>query len=170
MYKKKEIVFVVITMLIMIIGYFILSKDEIKETKYTDSTIIINIEGELAKDVCLEYQNSVTYGTVFLRIKSLLNEYSDLSNFDVYEIISYNLDINIPTKDIGNNYSEPTKIHINSATKSELMTLPQIGEKRSQVIIEYIRENGRISSWDLFFELVKIKNDYKEIIKQQAIL
>ena len=55
-------------------------------------------------------------------------------------------------------------------TKKELMTLPQIGEKRSEAIINYIKKNGKIKTWTEFFRIVSIKDDYKEVIKRQAIL
>ena len=50
------------------------------------------------------------------------------------------------------------------------MSLPQIGEKRSEKIIDYIKTNGRINSWEEFFKIVSVNDENKEIIKKQAVL
>ena len=113
---------------------------------------------------------AISESICLINIKNLLNEYSDLSKFNLYESIEKSTDINIPSLDTNNNYSSNSFIDINKATKKELMTLPQIGEKRSEAIIEHIKNNGKIKTWNEFFSIVKIKDEYKEVIKKQAIL
>ena len=80
------------------------------------------------------------------------------------------MDINIPTIDRNNHYDSSVFININSATKQQLMSLPQIGEKRSEKILEYIKNNGKIKTWEEFFKIVSMKDEYKNEIKRQAIL
>ena len=94
----------------------------------------------------------------------------ELSKFDLYASIDKSMDITIPTLDINNNYNSNSFIDINKASKKELMTLPQIGEKRSEAIINYIMKNGKIKTWTEFFSIVSIRDEYKEVIKKQAIL
>ena len=171
MYKKKEIFFVIFILFVLItIGYFI-NREE-KEIDYIEkeNKIIINVDGEIVRKTKLEFQQKTTYGTVFLKIKNLLNEYSDLSEFDLYKTINSSIDIYIPTIDKNNNYDKTAYICINTASQKELMLLPQIGEKRSLKILEYIKINGKIKTWDEFFEIVSVKDEYKTKIKKQAVL
>ena len=172
MYKKKEIMYLTIIAILFIIGILIINKDGKHSSSevISKNKIIINIDGEIARKTTIEYQEKTTYGTVFINVKNLLNEYSDLSKFNFYESIDKSMVINIPTLDINNNYNSSSFININTATKKELMTLPQIGEKRSEAIINYIKKNGKIKTWTEFFRIVSIKDDYKEVIKRQAIL
>jgi competence protein ComEA len=172
MYKKKEIMYLTIIAILFIIGILIIKKDGKHSSSevISKNKIIINIDGEIARKTTIEYQEKTTYGTVFINVKNLLNEYSDLSKFNFYESIDKSMVINIPTLDINNNYNSSSFININTATKKELMTLPQIGEKRSEAIINYIKKNGKIKTWTEFFRIVSIKDDYKEVIKRQAIL
>ena len=172
MYKRKEYIFIFLIILIIIVGYFINRKgDEEVPVINSKKTIIVTLDGEIARRTRLEFQNQITYGTVFIRVKSLLNEYSDLQSFDLQQVIYDNTDIDIPTIDVKSNYEITNKIiNINNATKKELMTLPQIGEKRSETILDYIKANGKIKTWDEFFSIVSLKDEYKEEIKRKAIL
>lgn len=170
MYKRKEIIFIFIILILFVIGSFMYKKDKEKPKVVNKHNIVINIDGEIVRKTTLEYQSKITYGMVFINVKNLLNEYSDLSNFNLYEPIEKSMDINIPTLDINNNYSSTSVIDINNATKKQLMTLPQIGEKRSEAILNYIKNNGKIKTWNEFFNIVTIKDEYKEVIKKQAFL
>ena len=171
MYKKKELIYLaIIVIVLLLIGYFLNEDNKIEEQIDTRNTIVVKINGEIARDTCLEFQNPITYGSLFLKIKSLLNDYSDLSGFDLYKTINSNTNIHIPTLDKNNHYDSKAFIYINTATKQELMSLPQIGEKRSEKIIEYIKTNGKIKTWDEFFKIVSVKDEYKEAIKKQAVL
>ena len=172
MYKKKEIMYLTIIVILFIVGILIMNKDskQLPTEVISKKKIIIDIDGEIARRTTIEYQGKTTYGMVFINVKNLLNEYSDLSKFDFYESIDRSMEIKIPTLDINNNYNSNSFININTATKKELMTLPQIGEKRSEAILNYIKKNGKIKTWTEFFSIVSIKDDYKEVIKNQAIL
>ena len=145
-------------------------KKEKEILENNNNMIIITIDGELARKTTLIFQSQTTYGTVFLKVKSLLNEYSDLSNFDLYKSITSSENIFIPSIDKNNHYDNSVYININTATKEQLMSLPQIGEKRSQKILDYIKNNGRIKTWDEFFKIATVKDEYKDKIKEQAIL
>ena len=171
MYKKKELLFLIVVVIgLLLFGIYINKDKEEIELIQTNNMVVVTIDGEIARKTSLEFQNSTTYGSVFLKIKNLLNEYSDLSSFDLYKQINNNIEIIIPTIDKNNHYDNTAYININKASKQELMSLPQIGEKRSEKIIEYIKVNGPIKTWEEFFKLVSVKDEYKTEIKKQAFL
>ncbi len=174
MYKKKELFIFLGLLSFIIIFILIKSFDEEKEDNdyiiNMPDNIVIKIDGEIVRPIKLEYNKPISYGVLFIKIKNNLNEYSDLSSFDHNEIISESINISIPSNDNYSQYSTKDKININTATASELVKLPQIGEKRAQKIINYIDNNGKIKSWNIFFDIVGVPENVKETIKNQAIL
>ena len=80
------------------------------------------------------------------------------------------MSIHIPSLDKNNAYDSQAVVHINTATIEELKQLPQIGDKRAEKIINFIKENGKIDSWDKFFEITSVPDAAKEKIMEQAIL
>lgn len=172
MYRKKEIIFIVCLLLIIFLGIF-MNKKKVKiedNIISPNEQIVIEIDGEVRERRTIYYTKSLTYGALFIRIKNILNEYSDISSFDLLKVINQSISITIPTTDKNNNAQVNNKININTATKEELKTLPQIGDKRSEKIIEYIKKYGSITTWEKFFEIASIPNTAKEQIKEQAIL
>ena len=79
MYKKKEIMYLTIIAILFIIGILIINKDGKHSSSevISKNKIIINIDGEIARKTTIEYQEKTTYGTVFINVKNLLNEYKD---------------------------------------------------------------------------------------------
>lgn len=85
--------------------------------------------------------------------------------------------IYVPTKDeLSNDLAydivenvDDGKININTASKTELMTLPGIGEAKASSIIEYREEKGKFSSIEELLNVSGIKeavfNKIKELIK-----
>lgn len=138
------------------------------------SLIEIEVEGEVARDCTLVFAKQITYGFVFLQIKSILNPYSDLSSFDPLKVIEGSIYILIPTLDLHNEYIEESvsqlNININTATKKELLQLKQIGEKRAQKILDFIEKYGKITSWDLFWRITDVPEKARDYIRQQAFL
>ncbi len=175
MQRRKEI-FIILVLGIGCFIFWILSlipKKSSSEITYEEnkrSEIIINIEGEVVRPIQLTYIHPISYGILFLRIGNTLNEYSDLSGFDLEEMIDSSRTICIPSLDICNQYTPSAHISINSASVDELMMLPQIGEKRANKIIDYIKENGKITTWDIFFKIVGVPENAKVQIQQQAVL
>ncbi|MDE6413979.1 MAG: helix-hairpin-helix domain-containing protein [Anaeroplasmataceae bacterium] len=175
MYKGKEWIGVLLLVMIILVGNLIFNfkqKEEVKiENSFSENeSFIIQIEGEVVRPMELQYAKPISYGVLFLRIRNNLNEFSNISGFDTSEIISSSISIHIPTYDVGNFYSPNEKIFINQATVNELKKLPQIGEKRAQKILDYIKSNGKIETWDIFFKIVGVPENVKDEIKNQAIL
>lgn len=167
---KKELWLVVIFFIVGIILVFN-RKDEEPDIISFKNHIEVKVSGEIVRDTTLIFYNPTTYGTVFKSIDNLKNEYSDFSKFDFKEKINESLTINIPTLDINNQYNpNNNKICINKATKEELITLYQIGEKRADKILLYINQNKRINSWMILKEIISVSNESIERIKEQAYL
>ncbi len=177
MYRKKEWIFAgigIIFFLFLGICQFINQVPETEENEVNSpSPIVIELTGEINKDVELKYSKPITYGFLWIQIKSLLNEYSDLSSFSTTELIIESLHIVIPSLDKKSNSISTTtsKININKASKTELINLPQIGEKRSERILNYIKEFGPIKTFEELWEVIGIVNPktQKEIMAK-AIL
>lgn len=173
MYRKKEFILTSLVLLV-VIGFFLWPKastnEEINESISIPSPIVIKIDGEVVRETKLYFSQAITYGKVIILIENICNEYSDLSGFNLSERIEKSKTITIPTTDINNNYQKDQVIHINYATKEELQQLAQIGEKRSQKIIDFIKENGFITSWELLWKITSVPDAAKEIIIKQAVL
>lgn len=174
MLLKKEIKYILFFLVIVLIGVGFMfkpeEKEEIDKENKIVSPIIIQIDGEVVRRTKLVYSTPLTYGKLLLQIQTITNEYSDLSGFSLDERITQSVNITIPTKDINNQYQENKKIYINYATEEELKMLPQIGDKRSQKILEYREEYGRISTWEQLWKIVSVSDEAKKKIIQQAIL
>ncbi|MDE7100462.1 MAG: helix-hairpin-helix domain-containing protein [Anaeroplasmataceae bacterium] len=179
MYRKKEFILVGVGLLVLVIVGIIFNLNKRKESISQVEDIVdakeyieIHVEGEISKPITLTYYQPISYGVLFMHIRVFLNEYSNLKEFDLNEIINESITVSIPTLDKGNHYQEKDDvIHINQASKKELMNLYQIGDKRSDKILEYRAQNGVIQSWDILWEIVSIKNDeIKRTIQKQAVL
>ncbi len=177
MYRKKEWVLIAVC-LILFLGIGLYFKFQKKETKIVEEDrvaqrekIIISVKGELVRPVELEYFGPTTYGAVFLQIRYLLNEYSDLSGFDMQGILAETKQIIIPSLDQKNDFEQDAFIHINDASLPELIQLYGIGEKRGERILAYRKTSGKITSWEEFWRVVNIHNEETQRrIMEQAIL
>ncbi|MDE6240946.1 MAG: helix-hairpin-helix domain-containing protein [Anaeroplasmataceae bacterium] len=175
MYKRKEWIGVLLLIVVVLIGnivFYSKQKDTVKieDSLLSKDSFIIKIEGEVVRPMELEYVKPISYGVLFLRIKNSFNEFSDISKFDMNEIIFSDSSIYIPTYDLGNLFSPDEKICINQASLQDLKKLPQIGDKRAQKILDYIESNGKIGSWDIFFKIAGVPENVKDEIKKQAVL
>ena len=177
MYRKKELIgivlFVIVMAICILLSYipFNSRKENSTEDLELKDGLILNVEGEVVRSIELQYSKPITYGVLFLRIQNSLNEYSDLSGFNMDERIEESQTIFIPSMDTGSQTSSSAfRVVIHSASLEELVTLPQIGAKRGQKILDYLAENGKIDSWETFFKIVGVPEDAKDQIKKQAIL
>ena len=67
----------------------------------------------------------------------------------------------------GNISGSGALVNINSASKEELMTLPEIGESKADKIIAYREENGRFSTPEGIMEISGIKDGLYNKIKDK---
>lgn len=174
MYRKKEKIGIAVILLGIVIFYLwgrITKVDQTEDLGIQGKDLIqIKLEGEVIRPTEVSYLNPVPYGVLFLRVENCLNEFSDLSGFSLETIIRSSITIYIPSLDKNNAYDSNAVVHINTATLQELKQLPQIGDKRAEKIIDYIKENGRIDSWEKLFEITSVPDAAKEKIMEQAVL
>lgn len=175
MYRKKEWILIGIGILIFL--FIGLAKCQTKQENNTTileaapHEFMVQVEGELIRSASFTFYNKTNYGVILSRIKYLCNPYSDITGFDPKEAIDRSITIVIPTLDSNNQYDDTKKIQINTATQKELMYLYQIGEKRSEKILDYRFKKGAFKDWKEFWEVVSIHNEEaQKRIKEQAIL
>ncbi len=137
------------------------SDDEFEETKedsnqtQANETIKVHIAGEINKEGVYEVNNGDRLDDLVKRAGGLTKD-ANSKKINLAMKLEDQMKIYIPsiydfedeTSSINDNLlisdkpsTEIEKININKASKEELMTLPNIGEKRANAIIEY-RENS----------------------------
>ena len=94
-----------------------------------------------------------------------VTKYADISNINLVTIIENNIKIIIPKFD-ENIIDKNIYINLNTCTKEELMTVPNIGLSKAEAIIKYRIENGSFKTieelkningiGDAIFEKIKI--------------
>lgn len=87
---------------------------------------------------------------------------ADVSKINLVQEVKPNEMIIIPYKNVSNNTSN-SKININTASITELMSIPKIGEARAQAIIDYRNSKGSFNSID---ELSNVSGISETIISQ----
>lgn len=178
--KKKEVIIIISIIVITILLAFLpnliksnttnVSNSNIENTK--NNTISIKIIGEIKEDeITIVVPKGASYGYIISKMEMYLNEYSLLdSNLkkryyedETITILSQDTSC-YEEKEVSNEY-----IKLSTASKSELMSLYGIGNKRADKIIEY-RESHEIDSWDTLRKLLGISDEVLESIKKKAVL
>lgn len=168
--KKQAIVVITIIMIIGVIIYyiyinndsknmiqneeFLIENNEIQNTDRTEENIFVHISGAVNNEGVIELENNS-------RIKDAienaggLKENADISNINLASILEDGVKIYIPTieeneEEVNNaknecNYND-NYININTATQTELESLPGIGPSTALKIINYRKENGKFSN------------------------
>ena len=181
MYKKREIVLVVIIIAITVFLAFMPTfifcdnNEDITTTQTLMETIKITLKGEIKKDsFTLEIPYGYSYGFIIIKSKEILNDYSiidDNKGKRYYEdtiIYIASKDTNsIEDKSIDD--VPDNRININEASFDVLISLYGIGEKRANAIIEY-REKKRIESYEELRELIGVSDEIISSIKEKTTL
>lgn len=185
--KKKEIIIISILIISIILIIFIpklfKEKENKNNNKIDDNNLInITIEGEInypSKEenefyvnyMTIEELKGVTYKEIYKRIYNFKTKYSILDDIDFKTQYFNDTKIYIRSNKKIDDYNNDgiNKININTASKEELMTLYGIGEKRSEKIIEY-RKNNIIDSYELLKKIIGVSDEILELIKEKTIL
>lgn len=139
--------------ILSILGYFILPKDEVvikNNENVEEEFIFVHIEGAVNEPGLIK----VKYGT---RLYELIEEAggetddADLSRVNLASIVSDEQKIVIPEKvvfdeDFADDEENGGIVNINTASKEKLTTLTGIGDSTAEKIINYREENGYFNS------------------------
>lgn len=197
MKRKKEIIIVILAIIvavILIILPFVInntpkssnSNQNENIIEKEDNTIVITIYGEITykpinsisddditNEMSFEALSGITYGEILNKILNYLTNYSITdSNLTkrYYESTKIYIKSSISTSINEEEINHEGKININQATIDELTTLHGIGEKRANRIIDYIKLNGEIESFEELKSLIGVSDEIITIIKEKAFL
>lgn len=143
---SKSLPLVAAFIVLGILGYFLLPKNEIviKENQDEEEEFIfVHIEGCVNNPGLIKTK----YGT---RLYELIEEAggetdeADLTRINLASVVSDEQKIFIPAKVVldETNETETTIVNINTASKEKLMTLSGVGEGTAEKIIKYREQNG----------------------------
>ena len=101
-----------------------------------------------------------------------IKSYSNQSLTKLNKILDFSAVKESDIKVLNNKYNPNlnNKICINTATKDELKSLYQIGDKRADKILLYIANQKKIYSWDKLKEIISVSDEAIKRIKEQAYL
>lgn len=133
----------------------------------TESKIVIYVTGAVKKEGIYELEENSRIADC-IEIAGGLNEDADINNINLAYILCDGMKIHIPRKNENANEiqdntkvyistesnnkenektnNKNTKVNINTATQTELETLPGIGPSTALKIIEYRKENGKFNN------------------------
>lgn len=166
----KKIFFIgsVFIAVVTLFGFNVFKEEE--KTYYSHDLILVNIDG--AVNIPGEYEVSVD-----TKLKDLIMYAGGLKNqaenklIDEEEMLLNNNYYFIPYKEKENNEKETEGlININTATLEELITLPNIGNKKAQEIINYRNTNGHFKKKEDLMEVTGIgEKIYEELFKKITV-
>ena len=168
--KKNKILLIVIVAIVAIISYYFIfdRKEEWlnnqEQQLEKNENIIVHVSGAVNKEGIVELKNNSRIIDAIDKAGGLKDE-ADITNINLAYIIEDGMKIHIPSKEekestiivesnidsgtveqsneIKSNNNKKLKININTATKTDLETLPGIGESTALKIIEYRKKKGK---------------------------
>ena len=155
--KKTFIKYGVIILVVglLIVGGLVLTKKDEVDGKMVDTTDN-NYLLDIVYDIVVEAKGEVKHPGIYTlpkdtRVQDLINLAggftvdADTSSINLASKLSDGIVVNVPAKHSNASNSE-TKININTATVTELCSLPGIGEAIATRIVDYRTINGYFSS------------------------
>ena len=159
--------------------------DVVKESeKVTETEFMVDIKGAVVSPGVYKVTNKMIVNDVITLAGGLL-ESADTSNLNLSKQLTKEMVITVFTKEeikeekiqkkaVNETNSEVTtkddKIHLNTATLEELMTLPNIGEAKAKLILDYRSTCGPFKSLE---ELKNIKgigeSVYEKLVPDLAL-
>ncbi|EGC84364.1 helix-hairpin-helix domain-containing protein [Anaerococcus hydrogenalis] len=178
--KKDELVFENTSSSVSIEANQLSNKETREKIENNNTTMKVHISGEINKPGVYDIKENY-------RLEDLVNDAGGLTNnADINRInlamkLEDQMHIIIPNKNnqennqtqdqlvTPTNTNENKKININNADKNSLMTLPNIGEKRAEAIIEY-RQKNKFNKIDDIKNVSGIGDKYFEAMKDMIVV
>ncbi|WP_311370255.1 helix-hairpin-helix domain-containing protein [Anaerococcus hydrogenalis] len=178
--KKDELVFENTSSSVSIEANQLSNKETREKIENNNTTMKVHISGEINKPGVYDIKDNY-------RLEDLVNDAGGLTNnADINKInlamkLENQMHIIIPNKNnqennqtqdqlvTPTNTNENKKININSADKNSLMTLPNIGDKRAEAIIEY-RQRNKFNKIDDIKNVSGIGDKYFEAMKDMIVV
>lgn len=178
--KKDELVFENTSSSVSIEDNQLSNKETREKIENNNTTMKVHISGEINKAGVYDIKENY-------RLEDLVNDAGGLTNnADINRInlamkLEDQMHIIIPNKNnqennqtqdqlvTPTNTNENKKININNADKNSLMTLPNIGEKRAEAIIEY-RQKNKFNKIDDIKNVSGIGDKYFEAMKDMIVV
>lgn len=178
--KKDELVFENTSSSVSIEANQLSNKETREKIENNNTTMKVHISGEINKPGVYDIKDNY-------RLEDLVNDAGGLTNnADINRInlamkLEDQMHIIIPNKNnqennqtqdqlvTPTNTNENKKININSADKNSLMTLPNIGDKRAEAIIEY-RQKNKFNKIDDIKNVSGIGDKYFEAMKDMIVV
>ena len=189
-YNRKEIIIIIIFLLSFLsFNIFNSKQDSIVLTNNiekesvennTNINIIVDVKGEVINPGTYQFESGKRVVDAIEKSGGLTNK-ADVSSINLSEKLVDEMVIYIPTKSDDGNQSIidnkekkenkiDSKVSINTANISSLMTLSGIGKKKAEAIVEYREKNGAFKSIEDITKVTGIGNSIFEKIKNNIKL
>lgn len=149
-----------LSLLLLALFIFFPTKENFDVDSFSTDKITVEVKGEVSEPGIYHLK---AYSTVSDLLKMVqLNDEADTSSLNLTLVLKDNDVIVIDKK------SQEEKISINTASLEELCTIPYVGEKTAQKIIDYRQQNGPFQTLE---ELMNIKGiGEKKFAKMQEYI
>lgn len=168
MEKWKQVIIGVVVVLFLGVGYLFYSKEP--EERVVDEFVVESEEEIPAETV--ERLEIVVYVTGAVKSPNLykvpegarvgdvlslavLTDEADPEQLNLAQLLVDGVKIIVPKKgeepiaqEVPSTELEPNGVHVNSATKDELMSVPGIGPAKADAILNHLKENGPFKTYE----------------------
>lgn len=171
MRRKNDKMKKIMLLLLIIISLSSCSKEEIYFTQNDNQLIntnqtqklLIDLKGEVVFPNLYQVDSGITIYELVL-IAGGFTDNANTDNINLATILEQNQMITIPPKNnLSDSQNRSDLVNINTATLSQLCTLPGIGSAKAKNIIEYRTKNGNFITID---DLKKVSGIGEEIFNQ----
>lgn len=149
-----------LSLLLLALFIFFPTRDNFDVDSFVTDNISVEVKGEVSKPGIYHLKAYSTVSDLLEMVE--LNEQADISSLNLTLVLKDNDVIVIDKK------SQEEKISINTASLEQLCTIPYIGEKTAQKIIDYRQQNGPFQTLE---ELMNVKGiGEKKFAKMQEYI
>lgn len=143
-----------------------------EKTEPDRSTVIIDIKGAVKKEGVYEMPNGLRVKDALERAGGLLPD-AETGSINLAQLVHDQMMVAVPRKGEQAASSSPAKeekVAINIATKEELETVPGIGPKKAERILQYREQHGSFQKLEDLLEVEGIGEKSLEKLKEEIIV